>query len=220
MTICRVVHDGLSTALIIEDDADWDVNIKSQLQGLSKAVEALGSPDGQSAPSSPSGAATNPGPYGDNWDLLWLGTCLTPQGPSEVQTFPGQGSEWPNLVHMVFRAHGGLGCTFGYALNRRSAISLLGWLLDVDDTTDFTISKWCEHHDCITVWPHLIGSHGYVGRKGRDSDIWHSAEPKEKELARVEAGDEVREQGETWNIAHSAILEVMEKVGNKGLGNG
>lgn len=216
LTDYSVVEEGLSSALIIEDDADWDVNLKKQLQGFSKAIKALG--NASQPPTQENSQTTNP--YGDNWDLLWIGTCMTPQAPTEVQTFPGEGAEWPHQNHLVFRARGGLGCTWAYAINARSARSLYGWLLDVDEAIDFVISKWCGQHECITVWPQLIGSHEYPGPKGRDSDIFHSAEPVEEELARIEAGDEVREKGETWNILHSAILDTLSKVGRGDAENG
>ncbi|KAK2776131.1 hypothetical protein FQN53_002862 [Emmonsiellopsis sp. PD_33] len=97
-----IVDNNLSTALIIEDDADWDVRIKSQLQDFALSARALLQP----LPSSPSSQSSwyadptyvdpvkSPGmppamdlnnlprtvppktsPYGDEWDVLWLGHC-------------------------------------------------------------------------------------------------------------------------------------------------
>jgi GR25 family glycosyltransferase involved in LPS biosynthesis len=42
----RIVEIGLETALILEDDADWDVSFKDELYLLSKALAENGSPLG------------------------------------------------------------------------------------------------------------------------------------------------------------------------------
>jgi len=60
----RMVKERIQTALIIEDDADWDVMIKSQLVEFARGTRFL--------QDSQAGAT---GPYGDDWDLLWLGHC-------------------------------------------------------------------------------------------------------------------------------------------------
>ena len=50
----------------MEDDVDWDVHIKSQLHDVARGARHV-MPDNTSAlPHSP---------YGDGWDLLWLGHC-------------------------------------------------------------------------------------------------------------------------------------------------
>ncbi|KAL8388315.1 hypothetical protein RB595_009318 [Gaeumannomyces hyphopodioides] len=96
-----VVEEGLETALILEDDIDWDVRLKAQLQTFSLASRAFlqpldGHPHGHtlSALSREGGdtvaAAAVPlsrisqtphrpwgSPYGNGWDVLWLGHCGT-----------------------------------------------------------------------------------------------------------------------------------------------
>ncbi|OQD77314.1 hypothetical protein PENDEC_c003G04835 [Penicillium decumbens] len=61
-----IVEEGLDNGVIFEDDADWDVNIKSQLQSFALAVRAL---QGTAETKTSS-------PYGDDWDILWLGHCF------------------------------------------------------------------------------------------------------------------------------------------------
>jgi hypothetical protein len=94
-----MVRLNISTALILEDDADWDVRIREQLQDFALSAQALTQPLSQD-PSSYADA-TYPAPkdpdalpasellfsnlpstispklsrYGDNWDFLWLGHC-------------------------------------------------------------------------------------------------------------------------------------------------
>jgi hypothetical protein len=48
----------------MEDDMDWDVRLKPQLERVAQGARALlGSASGPSSP------------YGDDWDILWLGHC-------------------------------------------------------------------------------------------------------------------------------------------------
>ena len=190
--------------MVIEDDADWDVNFKSQLEDFSNATRALVTNQTQ-WDGTPSRR-----PYGDGWDLLWLGSCAVPAAGAGTLTFPGEGTEWPIQEHMVFKARGGLACTYGYAVNRRSARSLLGWLLDVDDPVDLAMSEWCEHKICIPVWPELIGMHRAAGSMEGDSDIIHGAIDNDN----VGSSHGIREQGETRNVVRSAILDVLRRVGD------
>lgn len=85
----RIVTENLASALIVEDDVDWDIRIKSQLHQFAGAVHVLTQPltsesrkevesadihigPGSSAPLT---LAPKRSPYGDNWDMLWLGHC-------------------------------------------------------------------------------------------------------------------------------------------------
>jgi GR25 family glycosyltransferase involved in LPS biosynthesis len=97
--IRMVVQQNLSSVLILEDDADWDVRLKEQMRDLALASHALTQPL-ESDPTSyadptypmPADAASLPGadlsfedlpktvpprdsPYGDNWDFIWVGQC-------------------------------------------------------------------------------------------------------------------------------------------------
>lgn len=90
---------NISTALILEDDADWDVRIREQLQDFALSARALTQPLSEN-PSSyadntfpvpqgpdalpaadllfdnlPSTIPPKHSPYGDNWDVLWVGHC-------------------------------------------------------------------------------------------------------------------------------------------------
>ena len=62
--IKHIVASGLSTALILEDDVDWDINIKEQMSLISDNIRNLTlTPD------------TDQSPFGYEWDVLWLGHC-------------------------------------------------------------------------------------------------------------------------------------------------
>jgi GR25 family glycosyltransferase involved in LPS biosynthesis len=97
--IQEVVRRNLSSALILEDDADWDIFIRAQLQSFALSSQALAQPisgtksvyadptypNPDKAPSSrppdlsfdhlPHIEAPVNSPYGDHWDALWLGHC-------------------------------------------------------------------------------------------------------------------------------------------------
>ncbi|AEO64634.1 glycosyltransferase family 25 protein [Thermothielavioides terrestris NRRL 8126] len=89
----RIVRENITSALILEDDADWDVRLKAQMQVFAQAARAFTQPlQGQ-----PLSEQYRQGPqpelpfaklphrnlrpslsaYGDDWDLLWLGHCGT-----------------------------------------------------------------------------------------------------------------------------------------------
>jgi hypothetical protein len=113
----RIVKQGISTALIIEDDADWDIRLKSQLAQFAHGTRLLSQPLASrpglyadptfGSPNHPSDferpiveidierapAVQKPqhSPYGDSWDLLWFGTCaLRFPDPSKDQTQLGR----------------------------------------------------------------------------------------------------------------------------------
>ncbi|KAI0901923.1 glycosyltransferase family 25 protein [Annulohypoxylon nitens] len=99
--IQEVVRRNLSSALIMEDDADWDIRIRDQLHNFALASHALtqpllSSPDStptfadQTYPNGTHGPSSVPdlaftslpptqppttSPYGDSWDVLWTGHC-------------------------------------------------------------------------------------------------------------------------------------------------
>ncbi len=96
----KIVEQNLTSALVLEDDVDWDIRVKSQMQDFAKASRLLlqplpGTTDQFLDPSYPS---PSPGqepqnfditkevtqvpcssPYGDveRWDFLWVGHCGT-----------------------------------------------------------------------------------------------------------------------------------------------
>lgn len=66
----------------MEDDMDWDVRLKPQLELTAAGARAVLSslpdtyfPSGRSSAPAP---ASPTSPYGDDWDVLWLGHCGEP----------------------------------------------------------------------------------------------------------------------------------------------
>ncbi|KAF3046740.1 hypothetical protein E8E11_002655 [Didymella keratinophila] len=56
------VQDSISTALVLKDDADWDVLLRPQLASLARGLRYL-----------QGGTTPHRSPYGDAWDILAIG---------------------------------------------------------------------------------------------------------------------------------------------------
>lgn len=73
-----IVEGNLTSALIMEDDMDWDVRLKTQLIQISAGTRHLQTLPPYAPPVALDIAARIPlstSPYGSDWDLLWLGHC-------------------------------------------------------------------------------------------------------------------------------------------------
>ncbi|KAJ1331934.1 glycosyl transferase family 25 [Microdochium nivale] len=98
--IAEIVRRNLTTALILEDDVDWDIRLKDQLHNFALSSQILVQPlahtkfrayadptfpkPGANAPpkvpdillaNGPTVEMPRVSPYGDGWDLLWPGHC-------------------------------------------------------------------------------------------------------------------------------------------------
>ena len=120
-----VVQQDLSSALILEDDIDWDIRIKSQLRDFALYTRALTQPlthdptiwadptfpspkDPSTMPPDmyfdnlPSTISPLKSPYGDNWDVLWPGHCGTvfPNISSQSEGKAGKRQPKAKVVHL------------------------------------------------------------------------------------------------------------------------
>lgn len=208
-----MIKENIQTALIFEDDADWDVMIKEQLYEFAKGTQALQNFDAPSysPPSSP---------YGDDWDILWTGHCAAwnsrnEDGPYYVipndPTVPplsrvdgGAPNRSPpalsgNRTRLIFKSNGGR-CTASYALSLRGAHTLVyAQSMTYAYTIDRALSRMCGDKSlpfsCLQPFPALIGAFKDAGDTSRDSD-------------RVNTGGTIREVAETSNIAYPVRLNV------------
>ncbi|KAI9830942.1 MAG: hypothetical protein M1819_005325 [Sarea resinae] len=123
--LTEVVRQNLSTALILEDDVDWDIRLKSQLHDYALSSQALlqpllEDPSSYADPTypSPNGAVTMPpdmhfgslppvsppssSPYGDGWSVLWLGHCGTIFPSCKVEASAERSKNQPKgrVVHL------------------------------------------------------------------------------------------------------------------------
>ncbi|KAG8529549.1 uncharacterized protein KY384_006186 [Bacidia gigantensis] len=195
----HVVETGYSTALIIEDDVDWDVSFKSQLVDYARHLQNLTAPVDSLTQLSSSSSVQSP--YGPAWDMLWLGTCANPPAPNGTLWY----DDLDGRRHALWYADGGLACTWGYAVTLESARMLLGFSLDLSEAYDLHISSFCETHNCAIVWPPLIANHRPAGSRRKFSDVQQET---------LDSSD-VTVEAESRGIVHSAILDMLSRISPK-----
>lgn len=200
LKLSRIVRENISTALVLEDDADWDLHIKGQMRNLALGTNALLQPfaddlSGHADPTYPLGngateerdivvnrpdarmtVPSQVSPYGDGWDVLWLGHCGTrmPHAENELHTHPlgravilndktvpslwgakfggGGGDElvtkYPAHTRVVHHMVGGV-CSSAYAVSQAGARKLLYQfsIKALTDPVDLMLSQYCDSID-------------------------------------------------------------------------
>lgn len=184
-----------SSTLILEDDADWDINIKSQMRDLSVLLQAHYKANPESYPADSREFAEYPYGY-DSWDLMWLGHCggafNFSLGQPGNSTLPYHDASLLDLNKLVtsedtppidpfFRyvylpsAKPTPICTFAYAVNRRSAEKILTEVKredlyeDAFDVRLYVLCRWGQLN-CMSVFPELF-HHQQWSDQGRGSLI-------------------------------------------------
>ncbi|KAJ5710845.1 CAZyme family GT25 [Penicillium malachiteum] len=199
----------------MEDDADWDVSIKTQLQNFAIALRQL---QGNTELISTS-------PFGDGWDILWLGHCglqckpmlpayLTPNDPTvppshhflpylrEQPPF-----ERPENGRLTCAAHD-IACGSFYAVSYRGAQKILAALsviplglaeeIDIGDQVDTSLGRLCGHGylKCFATYPALTGKFRAAGANGKVSDV-HNRTGIAKGFA-------------SWGVMYSTMLNIQQ----------
>ncbi|KAJ5591697.1 LPS glycosyltransferase [Penicillium hispanicum] len=191
-----IVMNKISSALILEDDCDWDVTLRTQLQEFARGTRAL------------QNSERNPrSPYGDNWRVLWLGHIgMIPQNQSVAYEIPDDPTvrpwdlraentwpdvaDWPDLQQsrLIFDGAYGMG-SLAYAVTYETARLILAKLSmgETDNAFDFGLGDVCNddyegfHFHCFTPHPPLLSFWRKAGPASGDSDIvdlgddWHEA---------------------------------------------
>ncbi|KAM4057771.1 glycosyltransferase family 25 protein [Hirsutella rhossiliensis] len=190
----QIVRQNLSSALIIEDDTDWDISIRRQLRDFALSTRALTQPlranravyadPTYPRPNAESLSAVpeisfdrlpqtippNVSPYGDDWDVLWVGHCgmsfpfeeskTIPKGRvihRDDATVPGRSHLWslnspftlkdnyPEHTTAVHHVQEGI-CTLAYAVSQAGARKMLRHiaLREASDKFDFLLRYFCE----------------------------------------------------------------------------
>lgn len=210
----RIVRENISTALIMEDDADWDVRLKPSLTDFARGARYI-----QSIPPN----ASLFSPYGDDWDVLWIGHCgetfpenddrvfVIPDDPSVPSPrhigYPLLAERYANHTRVVHRANGPI-CLYGYALSQRGAQRML-WGLSVKQLRGFVdneLAGFCSGNTgldvtCVSSQPTYIRTHRAAGSMTKDSD----------NVGPEALSKEVRETGETVDVRWSVRMN-MEKL--------
>ena len=217
--IDRVVQQGLSSALVLEDDSDWDVSLKDRLVDFAHGARTIAEHTTKRK------SAT---PYGDNWDFLWPGHCSlqvqtdkSPLGPpsgasrgrvliendhtapkpqhrSSFSYIPDM-SGFPDTTRVVFKADYGI-CLYAYALSFRGAQKLLRAQATRKTfvAIDLGIGDMCQSRDipfnCVGVYPGIVDSHRTAGSELKDSNINQELE------------NHIRDNAYTFNMIYSSRL--------------
>ncbi|KAJ5100192.1 CAZyme family GT25 [Penicillium angulare] len=188
--LLRVLDNSYSTALILEDDVDWDITLKQQLVEFARGLHSLQNTE----------KVSSSAPYGTHWDILWIGSCLSapnqnetrfyaiPQDPTVASTRQRQGAAgipgiWEDRfpedsTRYVYSAET-ICCTFGYAVTRKGAEKIIAALSvsHIETPIDNALSDLCAGEDgrrridCYSTSPGLIGTYKTSGSSSRDSDI-------------------------------------------------
>jgi hypothetical protein len=214
--LAEIVASGVGSALILEDDADWDVSLKPQLQEFARGALAIQS------------TTTKTSPYGDDWDLLQIGGCQFNQpnhdhryyliedditvpplshrhsnfeGPEEILEM--------NNTRAVFKYGYGT-CTTGYAVTQDAARRMLAAISlppnVVESAIDRKYGRMCAHFpdelplNCVAVYPPLIGMHRFAGSAKADSDIMTEDDAREDQNVHPEY---------TFDVVYSATMNVL-----------
>ena len=213
----RVVRERISTAIVFEDDSDWDVSLRTQLEQFAQGSRYLLNSKSDADPHSP---------YGDDWDLLWLGHCGVSTHPADPRHFiisndptvpspkrrinyqevPNM-SGFSNSTRIVHRVSSGC-CLYSYALSQRGAQKMLLAQSSLAKfyPIDIGIRVMCRDSDdfkCIGVFPQIIDSHKAAGSIERDSDITNFDKQK------------VRTKGYTNNVVRSTRLNWVPLLAGK-----
>ncbi|KAK4126790.1 glycosyltransferase family 25 protein [Parathielavia appendiculata] len=184
----RIVRENVTSALILEDDADWDVRLKLQMQAFAQAAMVFTQPSNKHTLAEkyrdkphpeflvtqlPLMTRARDTPYGDGWDVLWLGHCgtefpattepykpsplrviipndMTVPSPSHLRAHPfalqdNLAQEYPPYTRVV-HASSGTTCTQAYAVSQRGARKLL-WRFGLQTLTtgwDLMLRDWCD----------------------------------------------------------------------------
>lgn len=159
----------------MESDADWDLRIADIMTGVGDGVSNIidwpFNPPNTSANSS----VQDPSPYGDNWDIIWIGHCgvndfgdgriyeindtsVPPEdyeytfasGPTEDQHRHG--------TRTVFQLRGAV-CSTAYAISYQGALKLVNYIKATNSNLDLALGWFCDHMidmACVGVWPQVV----------------------------------------------------------------
>lgn len=229
--IRRIVEDKIVSALIIEDDMDWDVRLKIQLTQVAKGARYV---QKSQSTRERSHVASIGSPYGDNWDFLWLGHCgeIFPEtlpenedkpAPRKYTIYPDNTLPRPHRLtgfqnyteHASTRwvhVTGGPICSFAYALSFEGARKVLfGLSVDgLEGPFDNSLADLCRYGRGREKNGSGLGMRCISITPGLF--FHHKAKGERSRDSDIQGGTDVdgaiREIGETQNIAISARLNL------------
>lgn len=158
----------------MESDADWDVRIHDILPGVAKGAKRIVDWPFPTT-DHPKDIAVDASPYGDNWDIIWIGHCGShPDGSGRVynfkdETVPPEEKEYtfagkprkeihPKGTRLVFEFQLTI-CTSAYAISQKGAVKLSKFLEETNLNIDLRMETLCNDEPsliCLGVWPQVI----------------------------------------------------------------
>ncbi|KPI44979.1 Procollagen galactosyltransferase 1 [Cyphellophora attinorum] len=200
----EIIEKKIATALIFEDDADWDVAFKQQLVQYARGTRFV-------TDSEANGSFVPHSPYGENWDVLWIGHCNTkdfaddrkrfviPHDPTvlpvqyrnefdkaEMRYWDREGSDYKTRI--VYRAKTA-SCTAAYAISLKGAQKAIYHLSmsPNNQPIDNGMGEMCGQPEtnfrCMASNPTLVGISKPAGSTDRGSDVGHAPETAYEEGA-------------------------------------
>ncbi|KAK8096508.1 glycosyltransferase family 25 protein [Apiospora kogelbergensis] len=174
-----VIQGNFNSALIVEDDVDWDVNIKDQLSRAAETVRKH------------TKASFEEGnPYSSLWDVLWLGHCGDIPRDNETFTFFSDptvirhsqyegfaagyvGDHFPEGQRAVYRSQGAI-CSYAYAVNKQGIRKVLEYVSQGQEQAfDTKLFHGCRSGslNCISVNPELFRHFQPDKKFGQTSEV-------------------------------------------------
>ena len=186
----RIITEDIGSALIVEDNADWDVGLREQLKTFALGSNLLLGPEPQREKGKKNKKEPST-PYGHGWDMLWLGHCGNLPVPRDQRRFtirndptvppgkhrnaPGSVPDWlkkhdhdDESTRIVYRAGEGA-CLYAYALSLKGASKMLYHYeaTSANIPVDVALSRLCEFpafdFKCVGVFPQLMDGL-YIGK--------------------------------------------------------
>jgi hypothetical protein len=201
-----IIMNRWGSALVLEDDVDWSVQIREQTRKVAKAIVEL--------TEQKAGSET---PYGLDWDVIWMGHCGDPPDFKQVrhvtygdptvlplekyrninkhvttQLEPGQ-----RAVHFSV----GPICTWAYAVSASGAHKLLAEASEGHhDAFDLMLMNKCKSEKlrCITVNMELFDQ--YLPAEGEQSEVRAGNSGADSEADPIS----LQSMGHTDNVLESA----------------
>ncbi|KAF4634552.1 hypothetical protein G7Y89_g3552 [Cudoniella acicularis] len=179
-----IVENRYASAMIMEDDMDWDVRIRNQMQDFALGIRYLTDIDESEKQLSP---------YGGDWDIFWPDHCReylpedddcrrfvinddeTVAPKSEMPTLKDHLAEYPEYTRIMHKAGAPI-CTFAYALSARGAQKVLyhlgtrGQVSNYDNALAFMCRDGNLNLKCYSVEPFLFMHHRAARPLDKDSD--------------------------------------------------
>ena len=179
----RFLSTDLETAIILEDDVDWDIHLRTSQVPLAAAAmrQLLTTHRPTKTPAHRGARSTYWGPL--DWELLFLGHCgdIFPEPQLQESPFLAYADDslmpaarlhtktaaflrrlgMPEHVRLAHRSHWPL-CTFAYGVTRASARRILDEYSSEGDggcqAFDVRVLEACRDHDwrCYTINPELF----------------------------------------------------------------